>query len=481
MSGSVSTPINHDDLFIDGALIEAASKERFTALNPATEEVLGTVPVGNAEDVDRAVRSAAKAFETWSQTEGAERSEVLTRLADAFAARAGRFADLVSRQNGAPRWWVEQNARITEAIYRNGAANAAAVVAEEVLPGGEHGTVYRREPLGVVAAIVPWNSPQALLSMKIAAALAAGCTVVVKPSPETSLDSYLLAEAIQEAQVRPGVINIVTGGAETGAALVAHPGIAKVSFTGSTAAGRAIAISCAENFKALTAELGGKSAAVLLEDADIGTFTDSIPWRCLPFSGQVCHAITRVIVPRSRHQEVLDAMIAKLTSLPYGDPADPATLLGPLATATQRDRVEEYIEIGIKEGARLVLGGGRPEGFETGYYVEPTIFTDTDPSMRIFTEEIFGPVLSVAVYDTEDEAVALHNATDFGLSGSVFSRDIEHATAFARRLSTGEVLINGKHGAPNVNLVRSFYKHSSIGGGMDLVPGYQQLKSVPRG
>ncbi|MEU3512793.1 aldehyde dehydrogenase family protein [Streptomyces longwoodensis] len=477
----MSTQLDHDDLFIGGDFVEAASRERFTAINPATEEAIGSVPESNAEDIDRAARAARAAFATWSQTSGAERGEVLTRIADAFAERAHEIAALVARQNGAPHWWVTQNIRITEAIYRNGAKNAAKIVAEEVLPGGEHGTVVRKEPLGVIAAIAPWNSPQALLSMKVAAALAAGCTLVIKPSPETSLDSYLLAEVLRDAGVPAGVVNIITGGAETGAALVAHPEIDKVSFTGSTAAGRAIAISCAENFKALTAELGGKSAAVLLEDADIETFTDSIAWRCLPFSGQVCHAITRVIVPRSRHDEIVEAIKKTLTGLPYGDPADPKTLLGPLATAAQRARVEEYIRLGQEEGATLALGGGRPKGFEKGYYVEPTVFTDVDPSMRIFNEEIFGPVLTVVAYDTEEEAAALHDATDFGLSGSVFSTDIEHATAFARRLQTGEVLINGKHGAPNVDLVRSFYKHSSIGGGMDLVPGYQLTKSIPRG
>ncbi len=477
----MSTQIDHDDLFIGGAFVVAASDDRVTAINPANEQIIGTVPRGNAEDVDRAVTAARAAFRQWSQTTGSQRGEALSRLADAFAKRADDFAALVSRQNGAPQWWVRQNARITEAIYRNGAKKAAAIVAEEVLPSGKYGTVVRKEPLGVVAAIAPWNSPQALLSMKLAAALAAGCTVVVKPSPETSLDSYLLAEAIREAGIPDGVVNIVTGGAETGAMLVAHPGIDKVSFTGSTEAGRAIAISCAENFKALVAELGGKSAAVLLDDADIETFTDSIPWRCVPFSGQVCHAITRVIVPRSRHDEIVAAMVSKLSSLPYGDPVDPDVLLGPVATAGQRARVEDYIRIGIEEGARLVLGGGRPDGFDNGYYIEPTILTGVDASMRIFTEEIFGPVLTVAVYDTEDEAVALHDATDFGLSGSVFSQDIERATAFGRRLATGEVLVNGKHGEPNVDLVRSFYKHSSIGGGMDLVPGYQLTKAIPRG
>ena len=476
----MNTAHDHDTLLIGGRFVEASAGERFTAINPATEQVIGRVPESNAADVDRAVAAAREAFQQWRQTTGAERGAVLSRLADAVAERAEAFASLISLQNGAPQWWVKQNARITEAIYRNAATKAAAILAEELLPGGQYGTLVRKEPLGVVAAITPWNSPDALLAMKIAAALAAGCTVVVKPSPETSLDSYLLAEALTEAQVPAGVVNIVTGGPQTGAMLVAHPGIDKVSFTGSTESGRAIAISCAENFKSLTAELGGKSAAVLLDDADIETFTQSIPWRCVPYSGQVCHAITRVIVPRSRHDEVVQALADTLSSLPYGNPADPDTLLGPLATAGQLARVEDYVRIGVKEGARLVMGGGRPEAFGTGYYLEPTIFTDVDASMRIFLEEIFGPVLTVATYDTEDEAVALHDAADFGLSGSVFSRDIERATAFGRRIATGEVLVNGKHGAPNVDLVRSFYKHSSIGGGMDLIPRYQLTKSIPR-
>ncbi len=478
----MTSPINRDDLFIGGEFVKADSTERSSAVNPATYDEVGSVPVANAEDVDRAVRAARSAFESWGQTTGGERATYLTMLADAFAKRGEEIASLVARQNGAPSWWVNQNRRITEAIYRNGARNAGAVVGEEVLPGGQYGTVVRKEPLGVAAAIVPWNSPQALLSMKVAGALAAGCTLVVKPAPETSLDIYLLADAIREAGIPKGVVNIVTGGPETGADLVAHPGVDKVSFTGSTAAGRSIAVSCARNLKPLTAELGGKSAAVLLEDADLDLFAEAIPWRFVPFSGQVCHAITRVIVPRSRHEEVLDVLTAKLSSLPYGDTSDPDVLRGPLGTVSQRERVEEYIGVGLNEGARLVVGGtGRPQGFETGNYVKPTIFTDTNPSMRIFTEEIFGPVLSVATYETEDEAVELHNATDFGLSGAVFGTDIEHATAFSRRLATGEVLINGKHGAPNVDLVRSFYKHSSLGGGMDLVSRYQNTKAIPRG
>ena len=475
------TRIDHDDLFIAGSFVRASATERFSAVNPATEEIAGTVPVANAADVDRAVSAARTAFGSWSRTSPAERSEVLGRVADEFGKRAPEITNLVARQNGAPRWWVEQEIRIAEAVYRNAAKKAAQVVEEEFLPGGEHGTIVRREPLGVVAAIAPWNGPEALLGMKLAAVIAAGCTVVAKPAPETSLDAFLLAEAFQAAGLPDGVFNLVTGAVDTGQALIAHPGIDKVSFTGSTEAGRAIGAACAGSFKEFVAELGGKSGAVLLGDADLDTFADSIPWRCIPFSGQVCHAITRVIAPRARHTEVLERMTEKINSLPYGDPADPRTILGPVATAGQRDRVENYMRIGRDEGARLVLGGGRKRGFGAGYYLEPTIFTDTNPSMRIFQEEIFGPVISVALYDTEDEAAALHDATDFGLSGSVFSTDIEHATAFARRIRTGEVLINGKHGAPNVDLVRSFYKYSSLGGGMDLVPGYQLIKSIPRG
>jgi len=477
----MSAAIERSDLYVGGQFVESASTDRFTAINPATEDVVGTVPDCNEADVDRAVTAARSAFTEWGRRRGEERAAVLTRVADAFGRRADEMATLVARQNGAPRWWVEQNMKITESIYRNGARHAAAIVAEEVLPGGTNGTVVRKEPLGVVAAIAPWNSPQALLSMKLSAAFAAGCTVVAKPAPETSLDIYLLAEVMEEAGVPAGVFNAVTGRVGTGAALVAHPGVDKVSFTGSTEGGRAIAVVCAQTLRPLTAEMGGKSAAVLLDDADVEAFTDSIPWRCLPFSGQVCHAISRVIVPRRRHDEVLEAMIEKVTGLPYGDTANPEMLLGPLATAVQRDRVEGYIRSGVEQGAKLVLGGGRPKGFDKGFYVEPTVFTNVDPSTRIFREEIFGPVMTVSVYDTEDEAVALHDGTNFGLSGSVFSRDIEHATDFARQLGTGEVLINGKHGKPNVDLVRSFYKHSSLGGGMDLVSRYQLTKSIPRG
>ncbi|MEC3981015.1 aldehyde dehydrogenase family protein [Amycolatopsis sp. H20-H5] len=472
--------IDRSDLFIGGAFVDAESTARFTAVNPATEQIVGSVPDGNEADVRRAVAAARRAFAQWRTTTGAERATVLNGIADGIAEHADELSALVARQNGAPRWWVEQDVRIAEMVYRNAAAQAAELRSEEILPGGEYGNLICRESIGVVAAIAPWNSPTALMGMKAAAALAAGCTVVVKPAPETSLDSYLLSEICRKADVPAGVVNVVTGGAGTGAALVAHPGIDKVSFTGSTEAGKAIATTCAQALKPVNAELGGKSAAVLLDDADLETFTDAIPWRCLPYSGQVCHSITRIIVPRTLRDQVLEAAAAKLASIPFGDPTDPATIMGPLATAGQRDRVEGYLRSGREQGARLVTGGGRAEAFGTGFYITPTIFSDVDPSMRIFSEEIFGPVLTVSAYDTEDEAVALHDATDFGLSGAVFSRDIDRASAFARRLATGEVLINGRHGAPDVNLVRSFYKHSSLGDGMDLVSGYLLTKSIPR-
>jgi aldehyde dehydrogenase (NAD+) len=472
--------IDRSDLFIGGAFTAADSTDRFTAINPATEQVIGTVPNANAADVHRAVTAARTAFTQWRNTAGTERAAALTGIADGIAEHFDEITALVQRQNGAPRWWVEQETRIGEMIYRNAAAKAADLQQEEIVPGGEYGTLVRREPVGVVAAIAPWNGPTALMGMKIAAALAAGCTVVAKPAPETSLDGYLFAEICQRAGVPAGVVSIITGGAETGASLVAHPGIDKVSFTGSTEAGKAIATVCAQSLKPVNAELGGKSAAVLLDDADLDIFAEAIPWRCLPYSGQVCHAITRIIVPRVLHEQVLEAADAKLASIPLGDPADPATIMGPLATAGQRDRVERYQRIGRDQGARLVTGGERAAGFEAGYYLAPTIFTGVDPTMRIFTEEIFGPVLAVSVYDTEDEAVALHDATEFGLSGAVFSRDVDRASAFARRLATGEVLINGRNGAPNVNLVRSFYKHSALGEGMELVSGYLLTKSIPR-
>ncbi len=468
--------IDRSDLFIGGKFVRAESSERVQAINPATEEVVGSVPDVGQADLDRAVSAAREALRGWRRTTGAERATLLTALADAYKARATEMKVLLTRENGAPKWWAEQDVGVAELVYRQAAAAAAKLEQEQIVDSPAGRTLLRHEPVGVVGAIAPWNSPQALLAMKVANAIAAGCTVVAKPSPETSLDTYLLAEAMVEAGLPGGVMNIVSGGPATGAALVKHPDVDKISFTGSTESGKAVGAECARMLKPLTAELGGKSAAVLLDDADLQQFFGTIQRECLPFSGQACFSTTRIIVPRALHDAVVEGAAATLSAMRFGDPSDPETIMGPLVSARQRDRVEGYLRSGTEQGARLALGGSRAKSFDTGYYIAPTIFIKVDPSMKIFAEEIFGPVMVVSAYDTEKEAIALHDATNFGLSGSVFSRDPQRATAFARHLATGQLLINGKRSGFSV--VRDMYKQSALGGGVDRIAGFQLRKAI---
>lgn len=473
---SAAERIDRSDLYIGGQFVKADATARIEAINPVSEQVVGSVPDASSADVDRAVRAARAALPVWRRTSGAERAQLLTAVADGIVARADAIKALLVQLNGSPLWWREQDVTIAQMVYRQAAAAAAALQQEEIVEGLGLKTLLHREPVGVVAAIAPWNAPWALMSLKVANALAAGCTVVAKPSPETSLDLYLLAEAMAQAGIPDGVFNIVTGGPAAGAALVAHPGVDKVSFTGSTQSGKAVATSCAQSLKPLIAELGGKSAAVILDDADLQDFFAIVQRECLPFSGQACFSNTRIIVPRARHDEVVEGIKATIQSLPFGDPNDPATVMGPLVSAKQFHTVSGYIDSGISEGAKLVMGGNGASSNATGYYVAPTVFTDVKPDMRIFREEIFGPVLSVSSYDSEEEAIALHDATDFGLSGSVFSRDVERATNFARQLATGQVLVNGQRGAPNA--IRDMYKQSALGGGVDRINGFLLTKGI---
>ena len=433
---------DHDHHFISGALHPAHSQISIPVINPATEEQFGSIVDGDETDVDHAVRSAESAGTAWAALDPNERAEVLRRIADAFEVRSDEFSDLISRQNGTPISIARSMQSQVAVCYRYFADLAEGLTAEQYVKTASGDALVRREPVGVVGAITPWNGPQPLIAWKLGPALAAGCTAVIKPAPETSLDAFMFADVLTKAGVPEGVVNIVTGGRETGAAVVGHPAVRKVAFTGSTAAGRAIAVECASQFKPVTLELGGKSAGILLDDVDLEAFAPLVLTACAPNTGQTCRALTRILAPASRYDEVVQQLCDTLGSIPQGDPADPRNLFGPLVSGRQRDRVESYITLGRSEGAEVFLGGGRPDGLERGYYVEPTVFGRVSNSMRIAREEIFGPVVVVIPYATIDEAIAIANDSEYGLGGGVFSADIDRATRVARQIESGSIGIN---------------------------------------
>jgi acyl-CoA reductase-like NAD-dependent aldehyde dehydrogenase len=476
---------SHELLFIGGEWVPPGSAAVIEVRNASTGERVATVPEAAEADVDAAVAAARRAFDDpsgWSSWEPARRAAALERLATELEARAQEIGRLVSTQNGMP----VALSPLIEGMTPVGTLRyvvsllASSPVEEEAARFLGGNLVIRHEPIGVVAGIVPWNYPQTLSSFKYAPALAAGNTVVLKPSPETVLDSYVFAEAVIAAGLPPGVVSIVPGGRELGAYLVAHPGVDKVAFTGSTAAGRQIAEACGRLLRPVSLELGGKSAAIILDDADLdlAKVGQDLFAATLVNNGQTCYAGTRILAPRSRYAQVVDTFAAFASSLPVGDALDPATMIGPLVAERQRDRVERYIAKGISDGARLVTGGGRPAGLEAGWFVEPTIFADVDNKSTIAQEEIFGPVLSVIAYADEDDAVAIANDCDYGLGGSVWTADPERARRVARRIRTGTVGLNGYLPDP----AGPWGGVKSSGLGRELGPGavaaYQNLKTL---
>jgi aldehyde dehydrogenase (NAD+) len=464
--------------WIGGSIQAPHSANRVTLISPVTEQRLATAPDCDAADVAAAVRAARDVLPAWAGLPSADRSGFLSELAARLEA-ADDLAELVTAENGSPITRSRSsNGLVPVRTYRYNAGLAADLVDDEVRDWQGQQTIVHGAPVGVVAAIVPWNAPQVLISNKLGPALAAGNTVVLKPSPETSLDAIRLAELIADSGFPPGVVNIVTGGRATGEALVAHPGVDLVSFTGSTTAGRSIAAQCGQFLRPVILELGGKSAAVILEDADLDVFRAQLIATCVPNTGQVCYSSTRLLAPRSRYEEVIEATGDVLATAPLGDPSDPATAFGPLVSEAQRARVEGYIASGVTDGARLVLGGGRPAGLPVGYYVEPTLFADVDNNLRIAQEEIFGPVLAVIPYKTEDEAVRIANTSAYGLSGSVFTSDIGHGTEIARRIDSGAVNINGYRAAPNAPV--GGHKASGLGqeGGPEGLLAYRKQTSI---
>jgi aldehyde dehydrogenase (NAD+) len=444
---STQTMIDSNELFVGGEWSEPQGSERISVISASTEEPVGSVPEGTNADIDRAVRAAREAFDDsggWSSWPVKERAQALERLAAALEGRGEETARRVSLQNGMPiSIALESEAVYPAVLARYYAEMIRQTTLEEDREGLLGGTIQVvSQPVGVVGAIVPWNFPQTLTMFKLAPLLAAGCTVVIKPSPETVLDSLILAEAIVEAGLPAGVVNIVPGGPEVGAYLVEHPSVDKIAFTGSSATGRTIARRCGELLRPVSLELGGKSAAIVLDDADLSQAAEALFAATLLNNGQTCYLGTRVLAPRSRYEEVLGVFAALAEALQVGDSLDPSTQVGPLASARQRERVEGYIEKGRAEGGRIVAGGGRPESQERGWFVEPTVFADVESSCTIAQEEIFGPVLSVIPYQGDDGAVAVANDSEFGLGGSVWTADQERGESVARRVQTGSIGIN---------------------------------------
>lgn len=435
------------ELFIDGNWVAPTTDAVITITSPHTEEVIGQAPAAAPADVDRAVAAARTAFDTgpWPRFSPAERIAAIERLAAAYKERRKDMAELISATIGAPITFAKRvQAQLPMMAMAAFTKLASEYPWQEARPGF-YGNDIRvsKLPVGVIAAVVPWNMPQFLTIGKVVPALLAGCTVVLKPAEESALDALLFAEILASAELPPGVLNVVPGDRAVGAHLVAHPGIDKVSFTGSTAAGRQVAVACAEGLRQVTLELGGKSAAIVLADADPAATAKAIQMASLANSGQVCNALSRVLVPASGATVFIDALEAELKALTVGDPADPETQLGPLVAQRQQTRVRDYIEEGQRQGARLVVGGSDlPNDMDRGWYVRPTLFTDADNSMRIAREEIFGPVLTVIPYRDEDDAVAIANDSDYGLAGAVFTSDTERGLSVAARVRAGSFGVN---------------------------------------
>jgi len=437
--------MDHYEIFVGGQWVRSTGTERIEVVSPFTEEVIGSVPSGTTADVDRAVAAARAALESdpWSSMTLDDRLVMLRRLSQLLAAAREELAALVTAEMGCP---ITQS-RTIQAVNPVRILDAYIDVAKEYpfrsLRTDLTTALVTRRPVGVVAGIVPWNVPASLVLQKVAPALATGCTVVLKPAPETPFDAYLIARLLEEAGCPPGVVNIVPADRDVSEYLVRHRGVDKVTFTGSSAAGRRIAELCGADLRRVTLELGGKSAGIVLEDADLDATVGGLRLGMFRNNGQVCSLKTRLLVPENLEAEVLDRLRALVASLPVGDPSDPDTHIGPLVSARQRDRVEGYIRAGVDQGATLVVGGGRPADQPTGWFVEPTVFARVDPDSVIAQEEIFGPVLSVTTYRDEEHAVAIANNSDYGLSGAVYTSDIERGVRVGSRIRTGTVEING--------------------------------------
>ena len=456
--------IEYGQLFIGGALVDPAGAETIEVVSPHTEQVIGRVPHAARADVDRAVAAARRAFDEgeWPRTSLEERIAVVTRIKDAVAVRHEEIAKVISAQNGSPySWSVLAQALGAMMVWDSAITVARDFTFEERRAGVLGPLLVRREPVGVVAAVVPWNVPQFVAAAKLAPALLAGCSVILKPSPETPLDAYLLAEIATEAGLPEGVLSILPADRDVSEYLVGHPGVDKVSFTGSVTAGKRVMEVASRRLTRVTLELGGKSAAVILPDADLEAAVAGIVPNAWMNNGQACVAQTRILAPRAHYDELAERFTAAASVLVVGDPLDPATQVGPLVARRQQRRSLDYIALGQREGAKVLTGGGCPETQETGWYVEPTLFGDVANTMRIAREEIFGPVICLLPYGDEEEAARIANDSDYGLSGSVWTADVAHGIDFARRIRTGTYSVN----TFSLDMLGPFggYKNSGLG------------------
>ncbi|MEI9926967.1 MAG: aldehyde dehydrogenase [Sphingomonas sp.] len=469
-----------DRLFIGGEWVRPAHDTTLVVRYPATGEAIAEVAAAGVEDAARAVAIARHAFDhgPWPRASAAERAAVLRRFADRVEARFADLAQAVTLEMGAPITVTRAQGAGPPALIRYHAELLGLLpdVERRIRPSGSAWTVH--EAVGVVVAIVPWNAPLNLSVLKLAPALAAGCAIVLKSAPTTPLDAILLAECLDDVGLPEGVVSILPGDDAVGDALVRDPRVDKVTFTGSTAVGRRIGAICGERIARVALELGGKSAAILLDDMDMAEAAAKLIPGATLLSGQACAALTRVLVPRHRHDRFLEAFVAGLKAVKMGDPFDPATTLGPMSIERQRDRVEACIAQGRSEGARLVLGGGRPAGLDRGWYVEPTVFTDVDGTMSLAQHEIFGPVVSVMTYDGEDEAIAIANDSAYGLYTSVFTHDSDAYWRIARRARSGSVGLNGLY--IDRTLPYGGFKQSGIGreGGVEGLRSFQEIKTI---
>ena len=482
MSTTVEDTLDRPQFFIDGKWAEPLDGEGFqNQLEAATGEVIGVAALGGAADIDAAVKAARNAFDNgpWGRSTAAERAQVLRKFADALDARAGDSATLVSRENGMPIGLSHMlNGGAPSGLLRMYADIVENLPLEEVRQSLAGSTIVRREARGVVGAITPWNFPLALAMFKIAPALAAGCTVVLKPSPETALDSYVFADAALEAGLPAGVLNIVLGDRAAGAALVSHPLVDKIAFTGSTEAGRAIGQECGRLIRPVTLELGGKSAAVFLEDGNVDTFLAGLDNASFLNNSQTCTTQSRILIARSRYDEVVEAVANFADGYKLGNPLDPSVTMGPMATEAHLDRVLGYIETARKSDARLVAGGGRPSDLDRGWFVQPTVFADVSSQDRLAREEVFGPVMALIPFDDDDDAVRIANDSNYGLGGSVWSADEDRALSVARQVRTGTIGLN--YYTLDLGAPFGGYKDSGIGRelGPEGIDPYLQYKSI---